>query len=222
MSCNVCVVGSANMDLVISTPRFAEVGETVFGTDFAMHPGGKGANQAVAASRLDAQVRFVGAVGDDEWGSQLRSVLTAYGVDLHFMKSVEKLSTGVGVITVLPDGDNSIVVASGANSALSAADIDAAGQAIRAADVLMLQGEVPAEANRRAIEIARDASTFVLLNAAPATGIEYDMLRDVDLLVANEGEARMLLDLGDQDVSPGGLARRLASHGPECVVLTLG
>ena len=222
MTSNVCVVGSANMDLVVSAPHFPTPGETVMGSGFAQFPGGKGANQAVAASRLGAQVRFVGVVGEDDWGSELRSVLTADGVGIQWTHSVERLPTGVGVITVLPDGQNSIVVAPGANAALGVEDVDAAGQAIRAADVLVIQGEVPAAANRRAVEIARDASTFVLLNAAPAVGIEHDLLGDVDLLVVNVSEARVLLSIEDDSVSPGGLARRLATLGPERVVLTLG
>ena len=222
MACNVCVIGSVNMDLVVTAPRFPHPGETVLGTSFAMHPGGKGANQAVAASRLGAQVRFIGAVGDDEWGSSLRSVLTADGVDIQALETCEGQPTGTAVITLLEDGTNSIVVAPGANAQLGSDDVDAAGQAIRDADVLVLQGEVSPAVNRRAVEIANESSTFVLLNAAPAGAIEHDLLRSIDLVVANRTEACALLELEDPDVSPSGLARRLASHGPERVILTLG
>ena len=222
MSSTVCVVGSINMDLVVSAPRFPRPGETILGEGFSMHPGGKGANQAVAACRMGAHTSLVGALGDDDWGSELRGVLASEGVNIEHVKTVEKTHSGVGVVTVLPDGENSIVVASGANRRVTADDVDSASSLIADADVLVLQAEIPEEANRRAIELARKANTKVLLNAAPAEGLSTDILREVDILVLNREEAYSLVGDVERQVAPTGLARRLASFGPERVVVTLG
>lgn len=222
MSCTICVVGSVNMDLVVRSPRFPHEGETLLGGEFETHPGGKGANQGVAASRLGAQVSLVGCIGGDEYGSRLRGVLTSDGLDIHHLRTCENTHTGVAVITVIPGGENTIVVAPGANALLTPEDVDAASKAIRASDVLLLQGEVPPETNLRAIEIAHLAQTKVILNAAPAAGITPELVTDIDILVANRTEARALLGLEDDETTPAGLARRLSSLGPEMVVLTLG
>jgi ribokinase len=211
------------MDLVVRSPRFPREGETLLGGGFETHPGGKGANQAVAASRLGAQVSLVGCIGSDEWGSHMRGVLTSDGLDIHHLRTCEGTHTGVAVITVIPGGENTIVVASGANSLLSPEDVDEASKIIRGADVLLLQGEVLAETNQRAIEVARLADTKVILNAAPAQHVPHEMLEDLDLLVVNRAEARGILRLEEEDeTAPAGLARRLSSLGPDKVVLTLG
>jgi ribokinase len=221
MPSSICVVGSINMDLVVRAPRPARPGETVIGGRFERFPGGKGANQAVTASRMGGQVSLVGRVGDDDWGSELRALCTAEGIDIHHVQTREGVHTGVGVITVLPDGGNSIVVAPGANALLTAADVDAAAKEISQADVLVLQCEVPAEANARAVELAGE-KTVVLLNAAPAQEVPPEYLKQVNLLVVNRVEASTLVGDLDQEISPAGLARRLASLGPDRVVVTLG
>jgi len=222
MASSVCVVGSINMDLVVCAPRFARPGETVLGDTFDVHPGGKGANQAVAASRMGAQVSFVGCLGDDDFGSNLRGCLTSEGVDITKVRTCEKVRTGVGIITVTPDGENSIVVAPGANARFNNEDVENASSAIADADVLILQAEVPVETNLRAIEIAKKANTAVLLNAAPAVGLPTALLRNVDALVVNRDEASTIVGDEEREVSPSGLARRLASFGPDRVVVTLG
>ncbi len=221
MTTHVCVLGSIHMDLVVRAPRFARPGETVIGGDFDIHPGGKGANQAVAASRMGAQVSLVGCLGDDDWGSELRGALAAAGVDIQKVRTCEKTHTGVGIVTVLPHGENSIVVAPGANGRLRPEDVDEASGLISDADVLVLQNEVPEQANARAIELARKANTVVIFNAAPAAGLSHALLRDVDLLVANREEAGDLVGDEEREVAPKGLARRLASYGPDRVVITL-
>ena len=210
------------MDLVVRADRFARPGETVLGGGFDIHPGGKGANQAVAASRMGAQVTLVGCLGDDDWGSQLRGVLAAEGVDIQRVRTCEKGHTGVGIVTVVPDGENSIVVAPGANARCTTDDIDDASGLISEADVLILQAEIPFESNMRAIEIAKKSNTAILLNAAPAKGLSTEILRDVDLLVVNRDEASALVNDEEHEVAPTGLARRLASYGPDRVVITLG
>ena len=222
MTSSVCVVGSIHMDLVVRAPRFAQPGETLLGDAFSMHPGGKGANQAVAASRMGAQVSLVGCLGDDDWGSELRGVLASEAVNIERVRTCERCHTGAGVITVVPDGENCIVVASGANMRFSSEDVEKASSAIADADVLILQAEIPQETNARAIELAKKANTAILLNAAPAAGISTDLLREVDLLVVNREEACALVKDEEREVAPTGLARRLASFGPERVVVTLG
>lgn len=221
MSARICCVGSIHMDLVVRASRFPEPGETLMGVDFEMHPGGKGANQAVAAGRMGAQVRMVGCLGDDNWGAEMRAVLAAEGVDIQHVRTDEKHPTGVAMVTVVPGGEHSIVVAPGANARFLPDDLDAAAGAIAEADVLICQAEIPAETNMRAMEIARNANTSVVFNAAPAVGLDPDLLKQVDLLVVNRAEARRLVGDGEGEVAPTGLARRLASYGPDRVVITL-
>jgi len=223
MDVRVCVLGSLNMDLVVHTPEFPRPGETVLGATFQVHPGGKGANQAVAAARLGARTALIGAVGADEWGNELRSKLAGEGVDFEHVIRLPAEATGVGVITITPDGENAIVVASGANMALTPDHVDAAREEIVGASALLLQNEVPAAVNLRAAEIARAADVRVIWNAAPAVDVDPELLALVDVLVVNRAEARALAGLADdEDVSPSGIARRLYSRGAGLVAITLG
>ncbi len=222
MNARICVVGSLHMDLVVRSPRFPQPGETVLGESLSFHPGGKGANQAVAASRMGGRVTLIGCLGADEWGQSVRGVLAAEGIDLTHVKALERAHTGAGIITVVPGGENTIVVAPGTDAALTPEDVERASGAIADAEALLLQGELRAEVNLRAIEIARNSNTAVLYNAAPATALPEGFLRQVDLLVANKSEAGELVGDAAQEVAPAGLCRRLASLGPERVVVTLG
>ncbi|MCZ6598678.1 MAG: ribokinase [Planctomycetota bacterium] len=221
MSVRVCVVGSINMDLVVRAPRFAQPGETLLGESFETHPGGKGANQAVAACRLGASVDMVGCVGDDGWGADLRGALASEGVGTARVARLTGVVSGVGLITVLPDGENAIVVAPGANARLTPSHVEEAESEIAAADVLILQLEVPLEANLRAAEIAATVGTAIVLNAAPAREAPAELLQRTDTLVLNLAEARALLE-ADESVSTGGLARRLDALGPNRVAVTQG
>lgn len=221
MSTSICVVGSINMDLVVSSPEFPRPGETVLGGEFHVHPGGKGANQAVAAGRLGAAVSLCGCVGEDAWGSELRGVLTSEGVDLTALRALGGVDTAVGVICVVPGGENSIVVAPGANGRVQPEHVEEAHQSIVEADALILQGEIPDEANQRAVEIAAAGETRVVLNAAPARSYPTPLLERVDLLIANEAEGRALARC-EEDVSHSGVARRLGALGPNRVAVTLG
>jgi ribokinase len=216
------VVGALHRDLVVRASRFPQPGETVLGEDFALYVGGKGANQAVAASRLGARVAMIGAVGDDEWGGMVRGALAAEGIDLAHVASVPRTHTGVGVVTVVPGGENTIVIAPGADLRVQPADVERASGAISDADVLLVQGELAVETTLHAMEIARNSNTVVIYNAAPAVTLPEGFLRHVDVLVANRGEAAELLGDGAREITPAGLARRLTSLGPERVVLTLG
>lgn len=222
MPARVCVVGALHRDLVVRALRFPQPGETVAGEGFALHVGGKGANQAVAAARLGARVTLIGALGDDEWGGVVRAALAAEAIDLTELVTAPRTHTGVGVITVTPGGENTIVVAPGADHALTPDDMDRSAGPIADADVLLVQGEMRPETTLKAMEIARNSNTFVLFNASPVGPLPEGFLRQVDMLVVNQGEAVELLGEGAREVGPAGLCRRLASLGPEKVVLTLG
>ncbi|MEV0645970.1 ribokinase [Phytomonospora sp. NPDC050363] len=217
MSLEVTVVGSVNMDLVATTPTLPAPGETVLGHGFSTVPGGKGANQAVAAARAGGRTAFIGAVGSDGFGTELRSALELSGVDIDGLRTVPGPS-GVALIAVDDAGENSIVVAPGANGELRNLTVEDRGR-IAAASVLVCQLEVPLLAVLEAARAAREAGTRVVLNAAPARELPAELLSLVDLLVVNEGEARTLADTEATD--PGSLIDALVRVVPH-VVLTLG
>lgn len=207
------VVGSANMDLVATAAMLPAPGQTVLGRSFATVAGGKGANQAVAAARAGADCALIGAVGDDAFGATLRDGLRAGGVDAARVRTVAGPS-GVALIAVGGDGENQIVVVPGANAALTELD-EGDLAAIRAADLLMAQLEVPLDTVAAAARAARHAGTTVLLNAAPARELPAELLSTVDILVVNETEARAVA--GHED----GVLDALLELVPR-VVLTLG
>jgi len=220
MPAKVCVVGSINMDLVVGAPRFPAPGETLLGGPFRAYPGGKGANQAVAASRMGAEVAMVGLVGRP-YGEDLLEALAANEVDVRGVLVLEDVSTGVGVITVVPSGENAIVVASGANARLGTEDVDLHGDAVEGADALLLQLEVPEEANARAVQVARGAGATAILNAAPARPVRPEVLGSLDLVIVNRIEAAMLTGLG-ADAPVGDLLAALDDLGVAEAVVTLG
>lgn len=209
----IAVVGSANMDLVATAPVLPTPGKTVLGHEFTIVPGGKGANQAVAAARAGADCTLVAAVGGDSFGADLRRGLRAGGVRDGLVRTVPGRS-GVALIVVDPAGENQIVVAPGANAALTGL-LPADRDAIAAADVLLLQLEVPLETVAAAAAAARRAGTRVLLNGAPARPLPDDLLSSVDLLLVNEGEAGTLSGAVDRPVAA--LLERVPA-----VVTTLG
>lgn len=186
---DICVVGSANLDYVVSVPHHPVAGETVMGGDHARVSGGKGANQAVAAARLGRSVAFVGCVGDDPAGQELREALMADGVDVSLLWTVPNTPSGIALISVGPDGDNSIVVSPGANKYLDESHIEAAATALQVAKVTLLQLEVPIEA---VTDAAESAGGLVILNPAPAQALTSRLLESVDVLVPNETELALL------------------------------
>ncbi|WP_432026940.1 ribokinase [Streptomyces sp. 1222.5] len=214
------VVGSANADLVIGVERRPAAGETVLGGDLAVHPGGKGANQAVAAGRLGARTALLARVGDDGHGRLLLDSLRAAGVDTAGVL-VGGAPTGVALITVDPSGDNSIVVSPGANSRLVPADARAAVPLLHASRVVSAQLEIPLETVVEVVRNLAPGSRFVL-NPSPPRPLPAEVLAACDPLIVNEHEARVLL--GDTCVSedPEDWARRLLAEGPRSVVVTLG
>ncbi|HEU4425702.1 MAG TPA: ribokinase [Pilimelia sp.] len=209
----VIVVGSANMDLVATTPTLPRPGETVLGDDFAMVPGGKGANQAIAAARAGARCAFAGAIGSDSFGATIKARLAESGVDTAYLRVVDGTS-GVALIMVDAGGENTIAVTPGANAAFTAlTGEELAG--IAAADVLLCQLEIPLDTVMSAVRAARAAGTRIVLNAAPAQPLPAGLLDAVDLLVVNEFEAEAITGRGRDD--PG----RLLATVPRAV-LTLG
>ncbi|HEU4947526.1 MAG TPA: ribokinase [Kribbella sp.] len=202
---DVVVVGSANVDLILPVQRIPRPGETVLATELSRGPGGKGANQAVAAARAGAATGFVASLGSDESGSLLRDALARAGVDLRLVTTTAT-PTGTAIITVDSDGENAITVAPSANAELKLTDESTA--ALRAAGVVLAQLEIPFDTVRAAAE----ASRYFVLNAAPAAELDDDLLAHVDLLVVNEHEAAVV---GGSD--PSALLRRVPA-----AVVTLG
>jgi ribokinase len=216
----VIVFGSINLDLVSTVERFPAVGETVAGLSFAMLPGGKGANQALAAARAGALVRLYGAVGRDAFAQPAMALLAEAGVDIRGVTHVDA-ATGCATILVDAQGENCIVVIAGANAK---ADAGAIPDSMLASDALLvLQQEVPASANLDLLARARTAGTRTLLNAAPARPLRLDVLRHVDVLVVNEGEASALARYLGWPTPPQEFAAAAVATVPGlAVVVTLG
>jgi ribokinase len=206
----IAVVGSINLDVVVGVERHPAPGETVVGGDRQELPGGKGANQAVAAARLGASVALVGRVGDDDAGRRLRDGLAAEGVDVRFVSVDPEAPTGMALIAVDASGENTIVVSPGANARVGEGDVRAAGDVVPGAGVVLVQHEVPEAAVRAALAAAGGR---VVLNPAPAR----PLVGPVDVLVPNRGELEALAGRGGE---PEDLARGLAGAG--AVVVTLG
>lgn len=219
----VFVVGSINQDYVLRLERRPAPGETVTDAELSLFPGGKGANQAVAAARLlDAgRVSMLGRVGDDAAGPRLLENLEENGVDTIHVAAAEGATSGSAFITVTPDGENSIVVSPGANRRFGPAEVEASAGALREAPVLAAQMEVSVEAIERAAEIVTEAGGRVLLNLAPAREAPSSLLSRLDPLVVNEHEAAFLLGR-DGERDPERTARALLSLGPRSAVVTLG
>lgn len=218
----VVVVGSLNADLVVRVSDRPGAGETVLGSDLATYPGGKGANQAVAAGRVDGSVAMIGRVGADGHGALLRESLAAAGVDAGHVRDTDR-PTGVAMIIVDSDGDNSIVVSPGANGVLTPDDVAAAREMIASAPLLCLQLEIPFDTLGAAAALAAEAGTRMVLNLAPAAAVDADVLKLCDPLVVNEHEAAFLLG-GEVDAAqdPAGVAAMLRELGARSVVITLG
>jgi ribokinase len=217
------VVGSLNMDLVVRTPHLPRPGETILGRDFMTAPGGKGANQTVAAAKLGAAVHMVGRVGGDDFGRALRENLHAAGADDRYVFTEESAATGIAIIEVEASGQNTIVVAPGANAQVARADVDAARSIITSSQVVIAQLEIPLDTVRYALNMARAANVLTILNPAPAQSLSTELLSLVDLLVPNESEAALLTGIEVTDeASAEQAARQLQQRGARAVVVTLG
>jgi ribokinase len=219
----IVVIGSANTDMVVKAPRIPGPGETVLGGRFVMAAGGKGANQAVAAARLGAHVTMVACLGQDVFGRQTKENLTRDGIDTSHLIWDGQAPSGIALIMLSEEGENSIAVAPGANAELTPADVERAEEAIRHADVLLLQLEVPLAAVRRGIELARRHRVRVILNPAPAAPVPGELLAQVDLLTPNEHEAALLTGVRAEGAEGAErAARALLARGVRVLVMTLG
>jgi len=223
----IVILGSINTDLVIRGPRLPRPGETVLGGEFFEAPGGKGANQAVAAARAGREtVVFLAAVGDDRFGQQALAGLAAEGIDCRWIREVPGVATGVALILVDPHGENMISVASGANSCLSAGDVDGLPPDLfSAAKVFLASLESPRETVGRGLARARAAGATTILNPAPALAAHEaaPLWRLADLLTPNEHEAAMLAETSvDSAESAMAAGRLIQSRGAGHVIVTLG
>ena len=219
----VCVVGSLNMDLVVKAPRLPRVGETVSGGTFATFPGGKGANQAVAAARLGARVAMVGRVGEDAFGRQLVDGLKRDGIDVAHVRVDPGAGTGVALIGVDGEGRNMIMVASGANMRVAPAGVDEARDAVAGARVVLLQLEIPIEAVVHAAAVARAAGAVVCLDPAPAVPLPEALYACVDVINPNEVEAEILTGVEIHSIADAErAAAALLERGPRIAVVKMG
>ena len=199
----VFVVGSLNVDHRVRVARIPSAGETVIGGEIAVSPGGKGANQAVAAARAGAPVRIVGAVGDDRDGELLRRALAEDDIDTRHLRVLPGASTGRALVTVDDGGENSIVVSPGANSALAADDVDAGLRDMRDGDLLLLQLETPMPLVRYAARRASELGGTVIVNAAPVPTSVAELFEHIDVLVVNDHELTGIADLlRDTEIRP--------------------
>lgn len=213
MAGRVIVVGSVNVDLVVSAAHLPGPGETVIGGRFARHHGGKGGNQAVAAARLGAVTHLVGAVGGDVFGAEARSALEAEGIDVSGLRTHPDEATGVALILVDETGENSIAVAGGANATLTSVQVRIALKALEltAEDVVLVGHEIRTGATHEALRLGRLARATTILNPAPAAGLEPPTLALADILTPNESELDELAGAGGSVTTR---ARRLLGHEP--------
>jgi len=224
----IVVVGSLNMDFVVSVEHLPAPGETVLGRNFQMIPGGKGANQAVAAAKLGGNslaVRMVGRLGYDVFADHLKASLSAAGVDVSAVHAAKAAATGVALISVDRDGQNSIVVASGANHELAAADVEAMRPVFRGARLALFQLETPLDTVAAALALAREEGLTTILDPAPAQPLPDGMLRQVDVLTPNESEGLRLLGRPPARVSSAEaaeMAGALRRRGPKTVIIKMG
>jgi ribokinase len=217
------VIGSLNMDLVTRAPRLPKGGETLIGHSFATVSGGKGANQAVAAARLGAQVAMVGCVGNDDYGVQLRDALLAEQIDCQAVSTAED-SSGVALIVVDDNSQNAIVIVAGANGAMTPAVIDRFDAVLQAADVVICQLEIPDATVGHALKRARALGKTVILNPAPASRpLPADWFAAIDYLIPNESEAAALSGMSVDSLDTAeSAAGHLIAMGAGKVIITLG
>ena len=219
----IVVIGSSNTDMVVRCQRMPRPGETVLGGEFMMNPGGKGANQVVAVARLGGYAAFIGKVGDDLFGRQTREQLSGEGIDVAHLGTAAHCASGVALINVDAEGENSISVASGANAQLSPADIDAAEELIADAAIVLMQLEVPVATVTHAAKIAKKHGVMVVLNPAPApaTPLPDELLENVDIMIPNRTELELISGM-PCTASVTAAVERMGALGVPTLVITLG
>lgn len=223
MNPRIVVVGSSNTDMIVQVPRLPQTGETVLGGQFSMAPGGKGANQAVAAARAGGSVTLITRVGNDLFGRRAIEGYEQEGIDVSRISTDPKEATGVAFILVGSQGENTIAVAPGANLSMTPDTVLQAEAVIASANVLLVQLEIPLSVVRTAIEIASAANVRVILNPAPAQTLDDTLLRHVSILTPNETEASLLTGIQVHDESSiDEAAHSLLARGVSTLIITLG
>lgn len=220
---DIIVVGSANTDMVIKADKFPLPGETIIGGKFFMFPGGKGANQAVAASRLGGNVTFIGKVGNDIFGKQALQQLRKEGIRTDYMISDTEHPSGVALITVDAKGENTIVVAQGSNGTLSPDDLQKAEREFEQVEILLMQLEIPLQTVLHAAKLAKRYGKKVILNPAPAMPLPPELFSNVYIITPNKSETEALTGLEIKDMpSIKRAAEKIKAKGVANVVITLG
>ncbi len=217
------VLGSVNADHVLQVPSFPRPGETLHGRNYQVIPGGKGANQAVAAARLKADTGFIACVGDDAFGINIRENFKMDNIDIGAVKMQPNCPTGIAMIQVSDSGENSICISAEANAKLTAEAIEPDLERIRQADYLLMQLETPLCGIEKAAQVAKQAQTTVILNPAPAKALSDELLSCIDIITPNETEAEVLTGIEvTDDVTAQKAANALHSKGIDKVLITLG
>ncbi|MDP4214529.1 MAG: ribokinase [Bacteroidota bacterium] len=223
MKPDILIIGSSNTDMVIQAERLPAAGETILGGRFFMNPGGKGANQAVAAARLGGHITFIAKTGNDIFGRQSLQLFNAEGINTSHMLSDLENPSGVALITVDKNAENCIVVASGANASLSEKDLLPAKTVIENAGIILMQLEIPLETVRFVAQMAAEKGVMVVLNPAPACILPAGLLNQISVITPNEKEAEMLTGIGvDNMESARRAAQKIKDQGVETVIITLG
>jgi len=219
----IVVIGSSNTDMVVRTSRIPRPGETIMGGTFMMNPGGKGANQAVAAARLGGNVTFVARTGDDIFGDRSMANYREAGINTGSIFRDKNQPSGVALICVDDSAENSIVVSPGANAGLNIRDIETVRKELESANYLLMQLEILMETVEYAARIASEAGVKVILNPAPATQLQEELLKNVYLITPNETEAELLTGIAIHNLDDAKLAAdKLIDMGVENVIITLG
>ena len=219
----IVVVGSSNTDLIIKVPEIPRPGETLLGGEFMTFPGGKGANQAVAAARAGGDVVFIAAVGDDPYGEEAIKGYRLDNINTENIKVCKGVPSGIAMITISEKGENAITVASGANALLLPADLDEVEEPFQEADYMLIQLETPIETVQKAVELCSELNTRVILNPAPAAELPDEILEKVSIITPNETEAERLTGITVNDIPTAAEAADvLHGRGIETVIITLG
>ncbi len=219
----IVVVGSSNTDLIIKVPEIPRPGETLLGGEFMTFPGGKGANQAVAAARAGGDVVFIAAVGDDSYGEEAIKGYRLDHINTENIKVCKGVPSGVAMITISDSGENAITVASGANALLSPEDLEEVEESFQEAAYMLIQLETPLETVQKAVELCADLNTRVILNPAPAAELPDEILEKVSIITPNETEAERLTGIIVSDeLSAAEAAEALHNRGIETVIITMG
>ncbi|WP_434799244.1 ribokinase [Terrisporobacter vanillatitrophus] len=218
----ICVIGSLNMDLVVNVDEMPKKGQTLIGGNFKEVPGGKGANQAVAIAKLGGDVSMIGKVGNDGFGQTLINALKANNVKTDYIQ-IENCSSGVAMITVDKNAENSIVVAPGANFRVLREDIDKCIDSIKQSDIVVVQLETPLDTIKYALQESKQLDKYTILNPAPAVKLDEDIIKNVDLLTPNETELEILSGVkieNEEDIIKA--AQVMIQKGVKQLIVTLG